>query len=624
VFASPKELRNKTTHSKINKTKTSIITQVIVGLIFLAAISIIVIIPLLSSADASFAKIFKNLITWILNTLTHLESLPARLLAIAIIVSLLVGLTHYWNKTIKPFFKLSQPSEGKKSENSIIIGIVLGGILGLYLLFIGIQIHTLFISHLPTNFKETENLVKSGFWQLFALTIINILFYVGVFRKSTTTVQRILAVFTLASLLLIVSAAHRVFMYVTIYGLSYEKFFAFYTVVFCSIVFVWFLSLFTYQKDKPVMIVKIFSFLALWMYALAVIIPLEQFIFSTNLRLTQQENSRININELRMLGFDALPIVEENFDILMAEARKDYPSRRQNNMSILEKKNYTDYDKNKNLNENVNESWERWIKKQQEKRLILNTRNFKDCDESASSGYINCSCDQGSISHLKCQATKYKKWYEHTLKELFYTSPDINFENKKYSIIEPEIKTFKNSVHGFSVEYSKDLRITTNDEYRNKTNLTELLKHDFVVTIEDEKTKDFLKIKYFDLRRPDPSNLNKYQRGKIKWIHDSELPTTTLSNLPDTTVYAAMIHGMCNGKSGTRWTKSHRLYMVFPEKLLIICSSKETPKHINYMDKFASSEYIDLIATTKEFANIIKSFKLTDSKEKEESLLSTF
>ena len=182
---------------------------------------------------------------------------------------------------------------------------------------------------------------------------------------------------------------------------------------------------------------------------------------------------------------------------------------------------------------------------------------------------------------------------------------------------EPSLKTFKDSIHGFSVEYPKGLNVTTSDTYGNRTNLDSLLKDDFILTIQDKKTKDFLKVKYFDLTNPNPSNLNKYQRGKIKWIHDSKLPTTTFSNLPNTTVYAAMIYGMCDGRSGTRWTKSHRFYMIFPKKLLIICSSKQTPRLINYMDTFTQNEYIDIVSPTEEFADIIKSFKLIDTYKKE-------
>jgi hypothetical protein len=61
--------------------------------------------------------------------------------------------------------------KGKESDDRkidpIISGIVIGGILCLYLLLLWVQISHLWVGALPFDFKETENLVKSGFWQLF-------------------------------------------------------------------------------------------------------------------------------------------------------------------------------------------------------------------------------------------------------------------------------------------------------------------------------------------------------------------------------------------------------------------------------------------------------------------------
>lgn len=437
IFRAPEELNIKDPAS-ISKRKidSAMLTQIAMGVIILFAVSVIVVIPLLSSADAVFAGIFKNFITQIKEFLSNLKSLPLRLLVAVLVASILLGFAHYWNRLIKPLFKNIAPR--KQQDNSIILGILLSGVLMLYFLFIGIQIHTLFTDQLPIDFSKTENLVKSGFWQLFALTILNILFYVGAFRKSTVLVQRILTVFTLASLLLIASAAQRMFLYVTVYGLSYEKFFAFYTVIFCSTVFIWFLFLFTYPQHKPVRIVKTLSFLALWMYAFTTIIPLEQFIFNTNLRLTQQQNSRININELRMLGFDALPLVETNFDVLIREARKDYlATKNLDHMSTLERENYTDDIKNKEANRDVNNSWQRWIERRRERRGILRTRHFNDCEKAAADNYTNCQCSNSSDDNyhgVKCKAIRYKKWYEHTIKELFYGPVDIDFKSLELPI----------------------------------------------------------------------------------------------------------------------------------------------------------------------------------------------
>ena len=606
VIMIPSELKEEKTTKTLPENNPTIIGRVILGIVLLFIISIAVIIPLLSLADESFANIFKGVIDWVQNLLKNFESVPIRILVATTITALLTGGVHYWRKKIKSPLGLN--ASRKNTRDSIVIGIILSGILLLYLLFIGIQIHTLFISHLPNNFKETENLVKSGFWQLFVLTLINTMFYVGVFRKSTVFVQRILSVFTLASLLLIVSAAHRVFLYVTIYGLSYEKFFAFYTVIFCSIVFVWFLSLFTYHQNKPVHIVKTLSFLALWMYALATILPLEQIIFNTNLKLTQQENSRVDINELRMLGFDALPSVERNFDTLIIEARKDYFSHNRT-MPILVRENYTDFDKQKDLNQYVNDNWQRWIEKRQKRKRILITRPFKNCAEATSHGFADCTCkdEHSEIDIYYCKAYKYKKWYEQTFKELFYKPIDIDFASKKTSLKEPSMRTFKNSLHGFSVNYPKDLYVT----YDDSRTLNKLLNERQTTTFIDGENKLYISAnqEYTFLNSNTHTNYLSKTREFVEYARNYHPHAFMLPNLKQVKSYAIFRTDKIRGGMG------YKLLIDAPHGILVVDSN--TPfkgEHAGVWD-LTTNQYIARITPSKKLQNVIKSIRIIETKQ---------
>jgi len=296
---------------------------------------------------------------------------------------------------------------------NITIGIVLSGVLALYLIFIGIQLKTLFLGTLPVDFEETVNIVKSGFWQLFMLTIINILFYIGLYQKSTKIVQRILSFFTFASLLLILSAAYRTYLYVVTYGLSYEKFYAFFTVIFCMGVFVWFLYLDIWKKQKPE-IVRNLAFASLWMYALTTIVPLERLIFSTNLALTQEADSRVNINELKMLGFDTLPVVEKHFEKLIVEAEKDNDQQIKKDLSEAEFElpaeselpaefKFPEEVKNEWLTRDINTEWKSWVNETRSQSEIIN--------------YSNYTYDYyGKGVPMK----QLKRWYEKTISELIY------------------------------------------------------------------------------------------------------------------------------------------------------------------------------------------------------------
>jgi hypothetical protein len=190
--------------------------------------------------------------------------------------------------------------------DSIVAGIVLGGILALYLLFLGIQVQHLWVGTLPFDFAETEHVVKSGFWQLLFLTAINIVIAFLTYRRTAAPVQRILTAFAAASLLLLVSAGHRMALYVTTYGFSYEKTFAAYAVLYCAILFIWLLARMAWHGRADVL--RFAFLLFLWMFGILAVLPVEQFVFRTNLALAQRDGSRIRLYEMTMLSPDVLGV----------------------------------------------------------------------------------------------------------------------------------------------------------------------------------------------------------------------------------------------------------------------------------------------------------------------------
>lgn len=277
--------------------------KVIVGFFLFAILALTVFIPLLSSADPQFATLMKGVLDWFSDLLSfrYMGRIIFAALASLFLISYFLSFEKKGSVEIE-----SQSPTQKHSLDSVISGIVLGGILSLYLIFIAIQFSHLFVDQLPSDFRTTEQLVKSGFWQLITLSIINIIFFFGYFKKTNPFVQTILKAFIIASLLLLVSAGHRVFLYVFFYGLSYEKFFASYTVIYCVFLFVWL----SYQlfADRERNLFKYLLFSLLWMYAVATVIPVERIIFTFNASASRQHDSRIDMDELRMLSYDALPL----------------------------------------------------------------------------------------------------------------------------------------------------------------------------------------------------------------------------------------------------------------------------------------------------------------------------
>ena len=282
--------------------KSNIVKRAVIGTILFIIIGVTIIIPLLGSADPAFSSLASSFYSWIGAFID--EQTFGKIIVFIILFIWIMSLISSFQKQVT-----EQGDEDNKTD-SLIAGIVLAGILVLYIVFLYLQIERIWISDLPIDFKETESLVKSGFWQLFILTILNIGFFFGCYKKTNKKVQNILLGFTAASLLLLASAAWRMGLYVFFYGFSYQKFYASYTVIFCAILLFWLLwRMFKHERAN---LLKTTCFLLLWMYALIAVMPVEQFIFRANNALHTKEDSRINMYEMTMLSSDVLCLAEKS------------------------------------------------------------------------------------------------------------------------------------------------------------------------------------------------------------------------------------------------------------------------------------------------------------------------
>jgi hypothetical protein len=276
--------------------------RVVLGVVLFLAIASAVIVPLLASADATFGAQTDAILQWFgrfISADTVMKILVAAILSVATVAALV--------EWCKPFARTLR-DDAPAQVDSIVSGIVLGGTLALYLLFLGIQVRHLWIGSLPFDFNDAEAVVKSGFWQLLFLTIINIVIAFLTYRRTTAPVQGILLAFTGASLLLLASAAHRMALYVTTYGFSYEKAFAAYAVLYCAVLLVWLIVRMSSRGRADILHFGIMLFL--WMYAALTILPVEQAVFRGNVALAERPGSRIRLYEMTMLSTDVLGIAE--------------------------------------------------------------------------------------------------------------------------------------------------------------------------------------------------------------------------------------------------------------------------------------------------------------------------
>lgn len=286
--------------------RNSLANRVAIGVALSLALIVCFVLPLLESADVVFAG--RIAAVRALATAPLVDAFDLTLLWRALTgLALTVALVAFARRLSEPRPD-DEPVE-RRAQDSIVAGIVLASVSAVYLLFLGVQVERFFLSSLPLEFEATERLVKSGFWQLILLTAFNLVLQISTYRRTNRAVQGVLAFFGLASTLLLVSAAHRMYLYVTIYGLSHEKFFASYAVVYCAFLFGLFLWSFVRGKDPD--LIRIAAVAGLWVFALTTILPIESVMVRVNLRLARLEGSRINVDQMELFGADAYPLVVE-------------------------------------------------------------------------------------------------------------------------------------------------------------------------------------------------------------------------------------------------------------------------------------------------------------------------
>ena len=284
--------------------KKILLKKIFRGIGIFLAINIFI-IWLLISADSNFWAFMWN--SWnIVSVWNILKIFIALFLFI-----LFVSFAELWRRPSDTYM-----SDSKKNMDSVIWWIVLWGTLCIYILFIAVQIDSLFYIDVATiievpqgvaKVQEIAGLAKSVFWQLFLISIINIVFFFVYYKKTTPLVQKILCAFIFASVIILFSAALRMYNYTSVYGLSYEKFFASYTIVYFAMLFlimIWYIV-----SNKRRDILKASIMIALWMYAGLHVIPSEVLIFKVNAHILQQEDSKIQKYQSHMLSIDILQSV---------------------------------------------------------------------------------------------------------------------------------------------------------------------------------------------------------------------------------------------------------------------------------------------------------------------------
>ena len=185
-----------------------------------------ILVPVLASADALFAAATADLRDFF--TL-HFTDAVWKAVVAAVMTPFFFGLLYSLSH---PRPRSAEGSRAPRTVDGLGFAIVLGAAAALYLLFLGVQSAGLFggAEYLAEKGLSYAEWARSGFFQMVRVTGINLALLLSAVQRSRRqgaawrAVRFLSALLTAESLVLLVSAAWRMTLYVDAYGLSFKRF----------------------------------------------------------------------------------------------------------------------------------------------------------------------------------------------------------------------------------------------------------------------------------------------------------------------------------------------------------------------------------------------------------------
>lgn len=296
---------------EVSKEKNEKIRKIILGVLITIPILIIVLI-LLSSADSIFSNELKEVISTIFS-LDIFESetyinLFFRIIIILIITVYLIALLY---NILEDNFCEYDISEKRKWTLDATIGNTILTILNLvYLVFCYIQISVLFMKTGNLQNFDYANYARQGFFQLMAVSIINLMIILITSKKNETNkkmsytkiMNLLLAVFTL---IILFSSFYRMYLYEQEYGYTFLRLMVYFALITEAILII---PTVIYILDFNINLTKTYFVIIIIMYIVVNYINIDNIIAKRNIDRYFEDNSEtyeLDMNYLQTLSIDA-------------------------------------------------------------------------------------------------------------------------------------------------------------------------------------------------------------------------------------------------------------------------------------------------------------------------------
>lgn len=292
--------------TEIKGNSSPILKRVLIGIAAAIPCTIILTVAL-SGADAVFSIKTGNMLTSIFETLNFHT--------IYIILCGILAGGFLFGTACRSFYNAPTPDECKKSATGdiIIINIILFAVLFVYTLFVIIQFKYLFAgAALPDGLSYT-NYARKGFFELLALTGINIAVILTVVKltKNHTGKWGILTkifchYLTFVTVILLISSFYRMHLYTNSDGLTRLRFFVMIFLIFEAVGLI---VTFIYVAKPQFNIFLVYTIIALSCYTVLNILPSDNIIAKNQINL-YLNNNRTDLDYIFTLSLDAAPAMK--------------------------------------------------------------------------------------------------------------------------------------------------------------------------------------------------------------------------------------------------------------------------------------------------------------------------
>ena len=256
--------------------------SILLGAVILIPV-LLIILPLLSRADAGFERMIGGMLQYITD---HLLMTIVRILVAIPVASYLYGLIFgsISGRNTDRIHKESIEKTGKNVRKipDIAVGTVLFVICLVYIIFMAIQgkyLFSAFSGVMPEGFTYAEY-ARRGFFELCQIGAWNLILLgcAGIFSKTETGKNKILRIMAVClsvlTLMLLLTAASKMLLYIWAYGLTVKRVLTMVFMIWMGIVFVCVMI----QQKKEISLVRFCVMAGAVMFSLLCLLPVEKWI----------------------------------------------------------------------------------------------------------------------------------------------------------------------------------------------------------------------------------------------------------------------------------------------------------------------------------------------------------